>query len=77
MPASAAGVVPKSFGSTLTPYLKNPKRTSSTVRGVEVKSAPTATLWLRTSETPPRRRPGSPAAGPEGRGPLMSYRAML
>ena len=40
MPASVAGVSPKSFGSTFTPYLKKPKRTSRTVVLLSVKSAP-------------------------------------
>ena len=72
MPASCAGVVPKSLGSTSTPYLKKPKRTSRIGRGVERVVGPqrhAVVAHLRTA------RPGSraPAAAPPNAwGPLMS-----
>jgi hypothetical protein len=72
MPAAAAGDVPKSFGSTSTPYLKKPKRTSRIVVGLSVKSAPAATLWFLTCETPPRLTSSWPPPCPKAWGPLMS-----
>jgi hypothetical protein len=75
MPASLAGVVPKSKGSTSTPYLKKPRRTSRTVFELSVMSMPAAALWLRTFELPPRLTSSDPPPVPKAVGPLRSKRA--
>jgi hypothetical protein len=75
MPASAAGVVPKSDGSTFTLYWNAPKRTSRTVVGSRVKSAPNARLWLRTLEVAPIETSCWPPPGPNAVGPLRSKSA--
>ena len=70
MPASAAGVVPKSNGSTLTLYSNQPNRKSASSVDESVLSTPSARLWFFTSETPPRLTSSAPPPCPNAVGPL-------
>src|SRR5688572_17411020 len=69
IPASLAGVVPKSNGNTLTLYLKKPTRKSMSNVGEKMWWYPDEKLWLMTSDTPPRLTSSEPPPVPNDVGP--------
>src|SRR5262249_20391618 len=72
IPASSAGVFPKSLGNTSTWYLNQPKRTSQIDVDESVRSMPTAMLWFFTFVLPPRSTTPGPPPAPNAEGPVLA-----